>query len=55
MDGYFFRYEHHFVYWGRLANGDIGIVTILHERMHQIARLKDDFQCAAAPRRAAVT
>jgi toxin ParE1/3/4 len=40
--GYFFRYERHFVYWRRLSNGDIGIVTVLHERMHQIARLKDD-------------
>lgn len=43
VDGYFFRYEKHFVYWRRLANGDIGIVTILHERMHQIDRFKDDF------------
>ena len=36
VDGYFFRYERHFVYWRKLSNGDIGIVTILHERMHQI-------------------
>jgi plasmid stabilization system protein ParE len=43
VEGYFFRYERHFVYWKRLANGDIGIVTILHERMHQIERLKGDF------------
>ncbi|RJF94905.1 type II toxin-antitoxin system RelE/ParE family toxin [Oleomonas cavernae] len=42
VDGYFFRYERHFVYWKRLENGDIGIVTILHERMHQIDRFKDD-------------
>ncbi|KKM96304.1 hypothetical protein LCGC14_1179500 [marine sediment metagenome] len=42
VDGYFFRYERLFVYWKRLADGDIGIVTILHERMHQIDRLKDD-------------
>lgn len=41
--GYFFRYEHHFVYWRQLSNGDIGIVTILHERMHQIDRLREDF------------
>ncbi len=34
VEGYFFRYERHFVvYWCRLSNGDIGIVTILHERM----------------------
>lgn len=43
VEGFFFRYEHHFVYWCRLSNGDIGIVTILHERMHQIDRLRDDF------------
>ena len=35
IEGYYFRYEHHYVYWRRLSNGDIGIVTILHERMHQ--------------------
>jgi plasmid stabilization system protein ParE len=43
VDGYFFRYERHFVYWRRLSNGDVGIVTVLHERMHQIERFSDDF------------
>lgn len=43
IDGYFFRYEQHFVYWRRLSNGDIGIVTILHARMHQIERFREDF------------
>lgn len=43
VEGYFFRYEHHFVYWRRLSNGDIGIVTVLHERMHQLDRFKDEF------------
>lgn len=43
VEGYVFRYEKHLVYWRRLSNGDIGIVTILHERMHQIERFKDDF------------
>jgi hypothetical protein len=28
---------------GRLSNGDIGIVTLLHERMHRIDRFRDDF------------
>ena len=42
VEGYFFRYERHFVYCRRLSNGDIGIVTVLHERMHQMARLNDD-------------
>jgi len=40
--GFYFRYERHFVYWQRFANGDIGVVSILHEQMHQAARLRDD-------------
>jgi plasmid stabilization system protein ParE len=43
VEGYFFQYERHFIYWRRLSNGDIGIVTILHERMHQIDRFHEDF------------
>lgn len=43
VDGYFFRYERHFVYWRRFANGDVGIATILHERMHQLDRFREDF------------
>jgi toxin ParE1/3/4 len=43
VDGYVFRYENHFVYWRTLQNGDIGIVTTLHERMHQIDRFREDF------------
>jgi toxin ParE1/3/4 len=43
VDGFYFRYEKHFVYWKWLVNGDIGIVTVLHERMHRIGRLKDEF------------
>ena len=42
VDGYFFRYKKHFVYWKTLSNGDIGIVTVLHERMHRIDRLLED-------------
>jgi toxin ParE1/3/4 len=43
VEGYFFRYEGHFVYWRQLSDGDIGIVTILYERMHQIDRFREDF------------
>lgn len=43
VSGFYFRYEKHFVYWKHLSNGTIGIVTILHERMHQIERFKADF------------
>jgi toxin ParE1/3/4 len=44
VDGYMFRYERHVVYWRRLSNGDIGIVTILHERVHQMDRFREDFR-----------
>lgn len=42
VEGYVFRYERHLVYWRHLSNGEIGIVTVLHERMHQIGRLRED-------------
>ncbi len=43
VDGYVFRYEKHFVYWQVLGDGDVGIVAVLHERMHQIDRFREDF------------
>lgn len=43
IEGYFFHHEQHFVYWRWLSNGDVGIVTILHERMHQVDRFREDF------------
>ena len=43
MDGYVFRYEKHFVYWKVLGDGDVGIVAVLHERMHQMDRFREDF------------
>ena len=42
VEGFYFRHDQHFVYWRRLSDGDIGIVTILHERMHQTDRFRDD-------------
>ena len=42
VDGFFFRYEKHFVYWKYLSTGVVGIVTVLHERMHQFERFNDD-------------
>ncbi len=44
VDGFFFRYERHVVYWRRLSNGDVGIVAILHERMHQMDRFREAFE-----------
>ncbi|UOD51442.1 type II toxin-antitoxin system RelE/ParE family toxin [Orrella daihaiensis] len=43
VSGFCLRYEHHIVYWRYLSDGAVGIVTILHERMHQIDRFADDF------------
>ena len=44
VNGCFFRYEKHYVYWKTLSNGDIGIVTVLHERMHQTGRFREDIE-----------
>lgn len=43
VEGFFFRHGRHFVYWRRLSNDDIGIVTVLHERMHLLDRFREDF------------
>jgi toxin ParE1/3/4 len=42
VDGYVCRYERHYIYWKRLDDGAVGIVTVLNERMHQIERLRED-------------
>jgi len=42
VEGFYVRCEHHYVYWRILSDGAVGIVTILHERMHQIERFRDD-------------
>lgn len=43
VNGFVCRYERHFIYWKLLDDGAVGIVTILHERMHQFARCQADF------------
>jgi toxin ParE1/3/4 len=42
VSGFVCRYEHHYIYWKILEDGSVGIVTVLHERMHQFARIQDD-------------
>jgi len=42
IDGHYCRHERHIVYWRRLRNGAVGIVTILHQSMHLIDRLNED-------------
>ena len=41
VTGYFCRYEKHFIDWKVLGDGSVGIVTILHERMHQIDAFRE--------------
>lgn len=43
VNGFVSRYESHVIYWRRLSDGRIGIVTVLHVRMHQIDRFRDAF------------
>ncbi|MDG2044901.1 MAG: type II toxin-antitoxin system RelE/ParE family toxin [Maricaulis sp.] len=40
VQGFYCRYQKHYVYWKYLKNGDVGIVTVLHERMHQMAQFR---------------
>lgn len=43
INGYFTRCEKHFVYFKELADGSVGIVAIIHQRRHQIARFREAF------------
>jgi toxin ParE1/3/4 len=42
VGGFYCRYEHHYIYWRLLSDGAVGIVTVLHERMHQMDRFRED-------------
>lgn len=42
QDGWYARHERHVIYWRVLPDGAIGIVTSLHQRMHQLARFRGD-------------
>jgi toxin ParE1/3/4 len=44
VSGFVCRHEQHLIYWKLLADGSIGIVTILHQRMHQIERFQADWR-----------
>lgn len=43
ISGFFTQYEKHYIYWKELGSEQVGIVTVLHQRMHQIERFKEDF------------
>jgi len=44
VSGYFLRYRRHFIYWKNLSDGAVGIVAVLHERMHQMDRFREDHE-----------
>ena len=41
-EAYFTRYEHHYLFFRKLDNGDLGVMSILHERMDMAVRLRED-------------
>jgi plasmid stabilization system protein ParE len=41
VNGFYLKYQKHFVYWKYLSSGEVGIVTILHKRMHQIKHFEE--------------
>ncbi len=41
VSGFYLKYQKHFIYWKYLSSGEVGIVTILHERMHQIKNFNE--------------
>lgn len=43
IDGFFCKFGRHFIYWKMMDAETPGIVTILHERMHQMELLRDAF------------
>ena len=43
VQGFYTKYQKHFVFWKELPNGDVGIASILHERMDIGRHLSRDF------------
>ena len=41
-EAYFSRYEHHYLFFRKLDNGELGVMRILHERMDMAVRLRED-------------
>ena len=42
VDGYFTRYQSHFVFWKLRSDSQVAIVAILHQRMDLARRLRED-------------
>jgi len=41
-DVHFARYRHHFLFFRRLSDGDLGLISVLHEQMDVPTRLRED-------------
>jgi toxin ParE1/3/4 len=39
---FFFRHQHHYVFFRELSKGTLGVISILHENMDLPARLRED-------------
>jgi toxin ParE1/3/4 len=39
---FFIRHRHHYIFFRRLRQGDLGVISILHENMDIPSRLKED-------------
>ncbi len=39
---YFFRHQHHFIFFRKLSKGALGVISILHEKMDLPSRLRED-------------
>ena len=44
LDAYHYRWRRHVIYWKAGPDGDIRILSILHEKMDQMHRLRDDLE-----------
>ncbi len=42
VDGFFTRYQSHFIFWKLRPDGDVAIVAVLHRRMDLTRRLHED-------------
>lgn len=42
VDGFFTRYQSHFIFWKLRADGEVAIVAVLHRRMDLARRLQED-------------
>lgn len=42
VDGFYVKYQSHLIFWKQRPDGQIAIVSVLHQRMDLARRLRDD-------------